>query len=73
MTMLRPVATMLAVCIATTATAGVDVSETTAAIDRTRRTAIVQAVETVAPAVVTVAARQTRYVREIVPMFEFDT
>jgi len=73
MTVWQYVVTALAICIATSATAGADISETTAAIDQSRRTAIVQAVETVAPAVVTVAARQVRYVREVVPMFEFDT
>jgi len=73
MTVRRSVVTAVAICIATSGTASADMSETTAAIDQSRRTAIVQAVEAVAPAVVTVAARQVRYIHEVVPMFEFDT
>jgi serine protease Do len=39
----------------------------------TRRTAIVRAVETSAPAVVSIAAEQVRYYREVVPLFDFDS
>jgi len=49
-----------------------DVSRAADQVAKTRRTAIVRAVERVAPAVVTVAAQQVRYVREVVPMFDFD-
>jgi len=48
-------------------------SQSSDMLTETRRTAIVRAVEAVAPAVVTVAAREVRYVREVVPLFEFDT
>lgn len=38
-----------------------------------RRTAIVEAVDTAAPAVVSIAAEQIHYVREVVPFFDFDS
>ena len=40
-------------------------------VSASRRTAIVQAVEKVAPAVVSITAKQVQYVREFVPLFDF--
>jgi len=62
-----------ATCVASTPPSRAQSSDSTEAVSKTRRTAIVRAVETVAPAVVTVAAQEMRYVREVVPLFDFDT